>query len=162
MTVFKLKQDPACWPQAWSSFFEKSTAFSVSRGDQTVNIQYIPRIMHTVHALLFVGVYYQSILPTPFKVTSQGLGQSYDCPSACEGTLKNMGRLITWNPLETNMNLTKQSTTKHVHISLHTLQWHFDSFPVAQIKINTLEESSTNTHNPSPCCNLGPEMYISP
>ena len=32
-----------------------------------------------------------------FRVDSLALGQSYDCPSACESALKNIGKHITWN-----------------------------------------------------------------
>ena len=34
-----------------------------------------------------------SNLPISFRVTSQALGQSYDCPSACEVILKGMGNI---------------------------------------------------------------------
>ena len=44
----------------------------------------------------FVVVTYQSILPICFRVTSLALGQSYDCPSASNATLKNMGKYIPW------------------------------------------------------------------
>ena len=33
-----------------------------------------------------------AILSLPFSVASLALGQSYDCPSACEATLKDMGK----------------------------------------------------------------------
>ena len=36
------------------------------------------------------------ILPISFRVTSRALGQSYDCPSASEVTLKDMGKHIMW------------------------------------------------------------------
>ena len=35
---------------------------------------------------------YRSILAIFFRVTSLALGQSYDCPSATEVTLKKMGK----------------------------------------------------------------------
>ena len=34
-------------------------------------------------------------LPKFFRVASLALGQSYDCPSAREATLKNMGKYST-------------------------------------------------------------------
>ena len=37
------------------------------------------------------------ISPISFRVASLALGQSYDCPSASEATLKDMDELITWN-----------------------------------------------------------------
>ena len=36
------------------------------------------------------------IVPISFRITSLALGQSYDCPSASEATLKYMGKQITW------------------------------------------------------------------
>ena len=41
-------------------------------------------------------------LPISFRVTSLALGQSYDCPSASEVTLKDMGKIYQYQP-----------TTKH-------------------------------------------------
>ena len=35
------------------------------------------------------------ILPVSFWVASLALGQSYDCPSASEATLKDMGEYVT-------------------------------------------------------------------
>ena len=39
----------------------------------------------------FVVARYQPILPISFRLASLALGQSYDCPSASEASLKNMG-----------------------------------------------------------------------
>ena len=39
-------------------------------------------------------------LPIFFRVTSPALGQSYDCPSAREATLKDMGKIDHNNPLK--------------------------------------------------------------
>ena len=52
-------------------------------------------------------------LPIFFKVASLALGQSCDCPSAREATLKNMGKI--------NYYHTQQNTT-HVHILWDVLQ----------------------------------------
>ena len=61
-----------------------------------IDIQYTPRNMQMVLALLcFVVVWYR-FLPISFRVTSLALGQSYDCPSASEVNLKDMGKLVTW------------------------------------------------------------------
>ena len=38
------------------------------------------------------------ILPISFRVTSLALGQSYDCPSASEVILKDMGKETIWSP----------------------------------------------------------------
>ena len=61
----------------------------------------VPRpqwVKHTGLTLLFlVVVWYFLILPTSFRVTSLAPGQSYDCPSASEVTLKDMGIWFTNN-----------------------------------------------------------------
>ena len=44
----------------------------------------------------FDMVWHWPFLPTLFRVVSLALGQSCDCPSASETTLKNMGKSITW------------------------------------------------------------------
>ena len=41
--------------------------------------------------LCFVEVWYRSFKPISFRVALMALGQSYDCPSASEATLKDMG-----------------------------------------------------------------------
>ena len=54
------------------------------------------RKMHMVDVVLcYVVVRHQPILPISFRVTSLALGQSYDCPSANETTLNDMGKSIT-------------------------------------------------------------------
>ena len=45
-----------------------------------------------------------------FRVTSLALGQSFDCPSASEATLKNMGKYSL--SIHCHVTTTKQSTTK--------------------------------------------------
>ena len=55
-------------------------------------LQYIPIIMCKIHTVLcLIVIWWQSILLIPFRVTSLPLGQSYDCPSVSEVTLKDMG-----------------------------------------------------------------------
>ena len=46
--------------------------------------------MHTYVSSKWICVIY---LPILFRVTSLALGQSYDCPSASEVTLKDMGEI---------------------------------------------------------------------
>ena len=49
-----------------------------------------------IHAFLhFVAITCWLILPISFRVASVALGQAYDCPSASEATLKDMGKRIT-------------------------------------------------------------------
>ena len=65
---------------------------------QCIQTEYIPRIIHTVHALLrFAGVWNGPIIPVSFRVILLALGQAYDCPSAIEETLDNMGQCILSN-----------------------------------------------------------------
>ena len=74
-------------------------------------IQYIPRIVHMVSALLcFVVISQWPILPIHFWVTSQALGQSYDYPSAFEATLTNISELI--KSIQQNFNHNKRKHDK--------------------------------------------------
>ena len=62
-------------------------------------------------SLCFVGIFYESILPTVFRLTSLTLTQSHDCTS--EATLKNMDNYITCIQYKTdNISIAKQSTAK--------------------------------------------------
>ena len=59
--------------------------------------QYIPGNIDMVCTLLcFVVVWYGLIIPIFFRVASLALGQSYDCPSASEATLKSIGKYVIW------------------------------------------------------------------
>ena len=94
-------------------------------------LEYIPTIMHTVHALsCFVVVWYWPISPISFRVTSLALGQSYDCPSASEVTLKVN---ISNESKTTDITTTKQSTTKKpVHVLwgiLYVCMYSYWGFP---------------------------------
>ena len=63
----------------------------------TQNSKYVVHPMICAHFsyLCFVVVKYWLILSISFRLTSLALGQSYDCPSVSEVTLKNMGKCIT-------------------------------------------------------------------
>ena len=66
---------------------------------------------------LFLVVSY-AVLSVFFRVASLALGQSYDCPSASEVTLKKMGRIGQY--------LTTANITKHkwcAYFSWFTLHW---------------------------------------
>ena len=59
-----------------------------------------------------VVVWYQTILLISFRITSLALGQLYDCPSANEIILIDMGKHIkNWQRIYITAT-TKQSTTK--------------------------------------------------
>ena len=80
-------------------------------------IQYIPRNMHTVPALLCFAVlccgYTLTDFPISIRLTSLALWQSNDCPSASKTTLMNMDKYFMWIHYERLHNhITKQSTTK--------------------------------------------------
>ena len=62
--------------------------------------------------LCFIMVWYRSIWPISFRVTSLVLGQLYDCPSASEVTLKDMGKPITWISGKWSCNHTKIKKNK--------------------------------------------------
>ena len=77
------------------------------------HLQYIPRNMHTVFALLcFVEVIHWLIFATSIRLTSLALWQSNDCPSASKATLMNMDKYFMWIHYERLHNHNKQSTTK--------------------------------------------------
>ena len=72
---------------------------------QLCYIQYTPRMVVLYVSLCFLvdrhfsilpiySAWRWSVLPISFRVTSLALGQSYDCPSAIEATLKDMGRVM--------------------------------------------------------------------
>ena len=64
---------------------------------------------------------YTHILQGYFRVTSMALGQSYDCPSASEVTLKNEG-----NRLVPNANKI-QPNTNRMHKTFNELYAHVSS-----------------------------------
>ena len=62
-----------------------------------LNIHNISRNMHSLHAFLrFVAFWYKICFIHICQGYVTGTGQSYDCPSASEVTLKGMGQWITW------------------------------------------------------------------
>ena len=53
----------------------------------------LPKLYTRLSLVMWLcGLGYQSIFPISFRVISLALVQSYDCPSASEETLKNMGQ----------------------------------------------------------------------
>ena len=85
----------------------------------TLLLEYIREIMHPVRtSWRCVVIYNRLILPISFKVTTLALGQSYDCPSASEATLKDMGNLPTYIFLK-NISVIKEK--KYGQIGVHIL-----------------------------------------
>ena len=65
--------------------------------------------------LRFIMISYCPILPMSFRVESLALGQSYDCPSASESTLKDIRKHIIQihsKKVRTKLNNREQSKTK--------------------------------------------------
>ena len=92
-----------CWPYITSVYCMLLSSYITGQAPGValvydglwVCVQYIPRIMYMVHAwLCLVVVGYWASLVISFRVASQALGQSYDCPSASEATLRNIGIYI--------------------------------------------------------------------
>ena len=71
---------------------------------------HIMNYMHGLHIVVFCGGSILIFVPISFRVASLALGQSYDCPSASEATLKNMGKWIdNMKPVKIhNVTSTKQ------------------------------------------------------
>ena len=95
----------------------RSSAVTVC-GTRSSAVTYMVQYWNRVYSInlfccaLFCCVYFDNslwihviYLPIFFRVASLALGQSYDCPSASEGTLKDMGKTIWTKP--------QQHTTAH-------------------------------------------------
>ena len=77
--------------------------------------------------VVFVVVRNWLIWSISFRVTPLELGQSYDCPSASEVTLKKMGKWITWKNWQYHDNIRKQIKiiyTENKRSSISQLWWH--------------------------------------
>ena len=81
-------------------------------------IQYIPRNMHTVFALLCLLWLYIDWFPISIRLTSLALWQSNDCPSASKATLMNMDKYFMWIHYERLHNHNKAKHNKTVCIFL--------------------------------------------
>ena len=80
------------------------------------DVQYIPRNMHTVFALLcFVVLIHWLISPYPSGISPY---QSNDCPSASKATLMNMDSYFMWIHYERLHNHNKAKHNKTVYIFL--------------------------------------------
>ena len=85
-------------------------------GGLNIQIQYIPRNMHTVFALLcFVVVIHWLIFPYP---SGSLHWHSNDCPSASKATLMNMDKYFMWIHYERLHNHNKAKHNKTVCIFL--------------------------------------------
>ena len=87
-----------------------------------VEVQYIPRNMHTVFALLcFVVVIHWLNFPISIRLTSLALWQSNDCPSTCKATLMNMDKYFMWIHYERlhNHNKTKHNKTVCIFLGIY-------------------------------------------
>ena len=75
------------------------------------NVQYIPRNMHTVFAVLCCD-YTLTDFPISIRLTSLALWQSNDCPSASKATLMNMDKYLRWIHYERLHNHNKAKHNK--------------------------------------------------
>ena len=82
-----------------------------------LTLQYIPRNMHTVFAVLCCG-YTLTDFPISIRLTSLALWQSNDCPSASKATLMNMDKYFMWIHYERLHNHNKAKHNKTVCIFL--------------------------------------------
>ena len=117
---------PHCWSSLlWSSVSSRSYKALVSFVSpkqiqkSKVWVQYIPRNMHTVFALLcFVVVIHWLFFFIFIRLTSLALWQSNDCPSASKATLMNMDKYFMWIHYERLHNHNKAKHNKTVCIFL--------------------------------------------
>ena len=86
-----------------------------------LELQYIPRNMHTVYALLCFCGYTLTDFPITIRLTSLALWQSNDCPSASKATLMNMDKYFMWIHYERLHNHNKAKHTKTVCILGYTV-----------------------------------------
>ena len=85
----------------------------------TLLLQYIPRNMHTVFALVLLCCGYTlTDFPISIRLTSLALWQSNDCPSASKATLVNMDKYFMWIHYERLHNHNKAKHNKTVCIFL--------------------------------------------
>ena len=87
---------------------------------KAVLLQYIPRNMHTVFALLcFVVVIHWLIFPYPSGLLA--LWQSNDFPSASKATLMNMDKYFMWIHYERlrNHNKAKHNKTLCIYLGIY-------------------------------------------
>ena len=109
------------------------------------NLQYIPRNMHTVFALLcFVVVIHWLIFPYPSGFTSLALWQSNDCPSASKATLMNMDKYFMWIHYERlhNHNKAKHNKTVCIFLGIYCINLtSVDLLSVGLLETNTCAKS---------------------
>ena len=86
-----------------------------------VDVQYIPRNMHTVFGFCFAVLccgYTLTDFPISIRLTSLALWQSDDCPSASKATLMNKDKYLIWIHYERLHNHNKAQHNKTVCIFL--------------------------------------------
>ena len=68
--------------------------YMISIGKYKKDFEYIPWNMHTFlfYCDYIIVLSILILLPIFFRVASHALGQSYDCHSACEASLKDLGK----------------------------------------------------------------------
>ena len=98
--------------------YDTFVIYGQSKQWNSIHLQYIPRNMHTVFALLcFVVVIHWLIFPYPSGLLHWHW-QSNDCPSASKATLKNMDKYFMWIHYKRLHNHNKANYNKTVCIFL--------------------------------------------
>ena len=140
-TAEKMIETPVIW-DAIAFVMTKSEKYSLShkRGKYSKRInecppklQYIPRNMHTVFALLcFVEGYTLTDFPISIRLTSLALWQSNDCPSASKATLMNIDKYFMWIHYERlhNHNKAKHNKTVCIFHGIYCTTGHIHSFTI--------------------------------
>ena len=131
-----------CFLFDWRVHFQQQGKTSVAFLTQESHMQYIPRNMHTVFALLcFVVVIHWLIFPIPIRLTSLALWQSNDCPSASKATLMNMDKHFMWIHYKRlhNHNKTKHNETVCTFLGIYCIStlgaYHGASFVNSVVKM---------------------------
>ena len=138
LNLIKLKRvlSSKCNWNIWFAKQEKRRG-NLCGGTHTITnitlIQYIPRNMHTVFALLcFVVVIHWLIFPISIGLTSLALWQSNDCPSASKATLMNMDKYFMWIHYERlhNPNKAKHNKTVCIFLGYTVMLWCITHIPL--------------------------------
>ena len=108
--------------------------------------EYIPRIIHMVHVLLyFVVVNYWQLYPYP-QGCFTGIGAiiGYDCPNASGTTLRNMGKCFTgihknwWYTPTTQLHKAPQKLYGRLTLKYFGKTWYTPCFLIPRFSVNKL------------------------
>ena len=113
------------WPPA---------VYPVDYGSSRVALLALGQLCKGYFLLCFLfGLYYQFLwihvthLPISFRIASLALGQSCDCPSACEVTLKDIGKQVSDvhnGPTQQSMNHVRNSSDVPLKFQWYLMRSH--------------------------------------